>query len=79
MHGFGLSVQRNFFGVDCGVRYQQNQSDVRQLQVTSTTKTYGFDISTLITNQLSLIGSMDVMNGLGMTSTSFFLELSRRF
>lgn len=79
MHGIGMNVQRNFFGVDCGVRFQQNRSDIQLLQTTMTSKTYGFDMSALITSQLSLIGSMDVMSGWGTTSTSFFLELSRRF
>jgi hypothetical protein len=79
MNGYGINVQRNVFGVDVGVRYQQNRSEISQVQMTNTTTTFGTDISAFLTNQLTLMGSFDLMRGLGSTSRSFFIELSRRF
>jgi hypothetical protein len=79
MNGYGINVQRNVFGVDVGVRYQQNRSEISQVQMTNTTTTVGTDISAFLTNQLTLMGSFDLMRGLGSTSRSFFIELSRRF
>jgi hypothetical protein len=79
MHGYGINVQRNVFGMDIGVRYQQNSSEISQLHMKNTTTTFGTDISAFLTSQLTLMGSFDLMSGLGSTSRSFFLELSRRF
>jgi hypothetical protein len=79
MHGYGINVQRNVLGVDVGVRYQLNRSEINQVQVTNTTTTLGADISAFLTSQLTLMGSFDLMRGLGSTSRSFFVELSRRF
>ena len=79
MHGFGVTLQRNIVGVDFGLRYQQNRSVISQIQLTSTTTTVGADVSAFLTNQLTLMGSFDLMQGLGMTTRSFYLELSRRF
>jgi hypothetical protein len=79
MHGYGINIQRNIFGVDVGIRYQLNRSEIHQVQITNTTTTLGIDISAFLTNQLTLMGSFDLMRGLGSTSRSFFVELSRRF
>ena len=79
MHGYGVNVQRNLFGVDIGVRYQQNRSDIIQAQMINTTTTLGTDMFAFLSNQLTLMASFDLMRGLGSTSRSFFLELSRRF
>jgi hypothetical protein len=79
MYGYGINMQRNMYGVDIGIRYQQNRSEISQVQLTNTTTTFGADISAFLTNQLTLMGSFDLMRGLGSTSRSFFLELSRRF
>jgi hypothetical protein len=79
MHGYGINVQRNISGVDFGIRYQLNRSAINQVQVTNTTTTLGADISAFLTSQLTLMGSFDLMRGLGSTSRSFFVELSRRF
>jgi hypothetical protein len=79
MHGYGINLWRNLFGVDIGVRYQQNRSDIIQVRTTNTTTTFGADISAFLTNQLTMMASFDLMSGLGSTSRSFFLELSRRF
>jgi hypothetical protein len=79
MHGYGFNVQRNMFGVDIGVRYQQNHSDILQVSMENTTTTLGADCSVFLTNQLTLMGSFDMVRGLGSTSRSIFIELSRRF
>ena len=79
LHGYGFNVQRNVLGMDVGVRYQLNRSEINQVQMTNTTTTLGADISAFLTNQLTLMGSFDLMRGLGSTSRSFFVELSRRF
>ena len=77
--GYGFNLHRNIFGVDLGVRYQQNRSDIPQLNTINTTKTLGADCSAFLTNQLTLMASFDLMSGLGSTSKSIFIELSRRF
>jgi hypothetical protein len=79
MHGYGINVQRNVLGIDIGIRFQQNRSEMSQVQMTNTTTTIGADISAFLTRQFTLMGSVDLMRGLGSTSRSFFLELSRRF
>jgi hypothetical protein len=79
MKGYGINIQRNIFGADLGVRYQQNHSDVLQLNMTNITKTFGVDCSAFLTSQLTLMGSLDLLSGLGSTSKSIFIELSRRF
>lgn len=78
-HGYGVNVQRNFFGVDLGLRFQQNRSKILQIRTTNTTTTLGADISVFLNNQLTLMGSFDSMRGLGSNSRSLFMELSRRF
>jgi hypothetical protein len=77
--GFGINLQRNILGIDCGIRYQQNHSDIRQFTLTNTTTTFGIDIGAMISRQITLIGSFDALRGLGSNSKSLFLELSWRF
>ena len=79
MQGYGINIQRNIFGTDLGVRYQQNRSNVLQLNTTNITKTFGVDCSAFLASQLTLMGSFDLLSGLGSTSKSIFIELSRRF
>jgi hypothetical protein len=79
MHGYGFSVQRNMLGVDIGIRYQQNRSDILLVNMENTTTTLGTDCSLFITNQMTLMGSFDMVHGLGSTSKSIYIELSRRF
>lgn len=77
--GYGISLQRNIFGIDCGIRCQQNHSDIRQLTMTNTTTTFGIDLGAMISRQITLIGNFDVLNGLSSNSKALFLELSWRF
>jgi hypothetical protein len=77
--GYGINLQRNILGIDCGIRYQQNHSDIRQFTLTNTTTTFGVDIGAMISRQITLIGSFDALQGLGSNSKSLFLELSWRF
>jgi hypothetical protein len=77
--GYGINLQRNILGIDCGMRYQQNHSDIRQFTMTNTTTTFGVDIGAMISRQITLIGSFDALQGLGSNSKSLFLELSWRF
>jgi hypothetical protein len=77
--GYGINMQRNILGIDCGIRYQQNHSDIRQFSMTNTTTTFGVDIGAMISRQVTLIGSFDALQGLGSNSKSLFLELSWRF
>ena len=78
-HGYGINLQRNILGIDFGIRYQQNHSDIRQFALTNTTTTFGVDIGAMISRQITLIGSFDALQGLGSNSKSLFLELSWRF
>jgi hypothetical protein len=78
-NGYGIALQRNVFGADCGIRYQQNKSEIRQLGIINITTTLGADLSIFLTRQLTFIGSYDKMDGLGSTSRSLFMELSWRF
>jgi hypothetical protein len=78
--GYGINLQRNFIGmIDCGIRYQQNHSEIQQFALTNTTTTFGVDIGAMISRQITLIGSFDALQGLGSNSKSLFLELSWRF
>ncbi len=77
--GYGVNIQRNILGIDCGIRYQQNHSDIRRFSLTNTTTTFGVDIGAMISRQITLIGSFDALQGLGSNSKSLFLELSWRF
>ena len=79
MHGYGINIQRNVYDVDIGIRYQLNRSEIQQVHMTNTTTTLGLDFSAFLTNQLTMMGSFDLMRGLGSTSRSFFVELSWRF
>jgi hypothetical protein len=77
--GYGINMQRNILGIDCGIRYQQNHSEIRQFILKNTTTTIGVDIGAMIFRQMTLIGSFDALHGLGSNSKSLFLELSWRF
>jgi hypothetical protein len=79
MHGYGINLQRTVFGVEIGVRFQENRSEVKQLRIANTTKTVGMDISAFLSNQYTLIGSFDLMHGAGSTTRLVYVELSRRF
>jgi hypothetical protein len=77
--GYGINLQRNILGIDCGIHYQQNHSNIRQFALTSTATTFGTDIGVMISRQITLIGSVDLQHGLGYNTKSLFLELSWRF
>ena len=77
--GYGINLQRNILSIDCGIRYQQNRSDIRQFTLTNTTTTFGVDIGAMISRQITVIGSFDALHGLGSNSKSLFTELSWRF
>jgi hypothetical protein len=77
--GYGINMQRNILGIDCGIRYQRNHSDIRQFTQTNTTTTFGIDIGAMISPQITLVGSFDALQGLGSNSKSLFFELSWRF
>jgi len=78
-NGYGINMQRNILGIDCGIRYQQNHSDIRQFALTNTTTTFGVNIGAMISRQIILTGSFDALQGLGSNSKSLFFELSWRF
>jgi hypothetical protein len=77
--GYGLNLERNFFGVDLTVRYQQNQYRVLQLNQDNRGETLGMDVMALFSKHLSFVTSLDSMRGFGSNSISIFSELSWRF
>ncbi len=78
-HGYGVNIQRDFFGFDCTVRYQQSQYKIVQISQANTAQTFGADVMKLITRQLSLITSFDSIRGYGSKYFTVFSELSWRF
>jgi hypothetical protein len=77
--GYGLNLERNIFGVDLALRYQQNQYRIVQLNQNNNGETFGADIMALFSRHLSFITSLDSMRGFGPNSYSIFGELSWRF
>jgi len=77
--GYGMNVQRNFFGVDLTVRYQQNRYRILQLSQDNKGETIGADMMALFTKHLSFVMSYDSMRGFGPNSYTVFTELSWRF
>jgi hypothetical protein len=76
--GFGLNLQRDIFGVDCVVRYQQTHYKIYQLQQVNTGETFGADVMVLFTRRLSFVTSIDSMRGFGSNAFTIFSELSWR-
>jgi hypothetical protein len=77
--GYGMSVQRTFVGIDCGLRFQRYRAVLHQLDIANSSTTIGFDLSALLTSRLILFGSLDRLQTPGTASTSLYLELSERF
>ncbi len=78
--GYGVSVQRNIIDIaDVNVRYQQNSYTLKNYDDRHLSKTFGTDIIIMISRELGLMMSYDRLNGYGITSNSFFGELSVRF
>lgn len=79
VRGLGASLQRNIVGVDAGLRYQRSTITLKQLGMNQATDAFGCDAAVFLMNNLSFIGSYDLMKGLGETTQSVFAELSWRF
>jgi hypothetical protein len=77
--GYGINLQRNIYGVDATVRYQQSQYKILQFDQTSRNETFGLDIIVLLSNRLSFVTSVDATRGFGSNSNAIFSELSWRF
>lgn len=77
--GYGLTVQRNFFGADCSLRYQRSRYKIVQIETNNQSETLGADIIALLTSRLSLLASFDRVRGYGSNMNSVFTELSWRF
>ena len=77
--GYGVNLQRNVFGVDCTVRYQQSRYNILQLDESNVSQTLGADIMIFLSRQLSWITSYDGVRGYGSTMNSIFTEVSWRF
>lgn len=77
--GFGIHLQRNFFGMDCTIRYQQSRYTTLQFEQSNVSQSYGVDLAVLLTRQLSWIVTFDALRGYGSTMNSIFTELSWRF
>ncbi len=78
-HGYGVSLQRNLFGLDCGIRYQQNRSNILNLSMTAMSTTVGFDVAAIVVGNLNLIGSYDLMRESETRWNSLFMQLTWRF
>ena len=77
--GYGINLQRNVFGLDCTLRYQQSRYRILQLDETNLSKTFGADVMAFLSTHLSLIMSYDSVHGYGSVMQSVFTELSWRF
>jgi hypothetical protein len=77
--GYGVNFERNFFGVDLTLRYQQNAYTILQLNQANNGETIGADVMVPFTRQLSFMLSAESMRGFGPTSYTVFTELSWRF
>jgi hypothetical protein len=78
-HGYGVNLQRNVFGVDLTVRYQQLKYNILQLNESNQSETFGADMMVLLSNRMSWIVSYDGVSGYGSRMNSLFTELSWRF
>ena len=76
--GYGIAVQRNIVGIDCGVRFQEYRSVFQQFATINSSTTIGLDLTTMISSRLTLLGSFESLQGFGANSLSLFLELSTR-
>jgi len=77
--GYGVNLQRNIFGADVSVRYQQSRYKILQLDQTNSYEAFGMDVIVLLTNKLSFVTSVDATRGFGSNSNAVFSELSWRF
>jgi hypothetical protein len=77
--GYGVNLQKNLFGADLTLRYQQSTYSILQVDETNRSETFGADLMVLLSNRLSWIVSFDGVNGYGSTMNSLFTELSWRF
>lgn len=77
--GYGINLQRNILGADLTVRYQQSKYNIRQVDESNRSETFGADLMVFLSNRLSWIVSYDGVNGYGSTMNSLFTELSWRF
>jgi hypothetical protein len=77
--GYGVNLQRNIFGVDLTVRYQQSNYNILQLNESNRSETVGADMMVLLSNRMSWIVSYDGVSGYGSKMNSLFTELSWRF
>jgi hypothetical protein len=77
--GYGVNLQRNVFGADITVRYQQSKYNILQLDESNRSETFGADLMVLLSKRLSWIVSYDGVSGYGSRMNSLFTELSWRF
>lgn len=78
-HGYGIALQRNMFGLDCGIRYQQNRSNILNLSLSAMSTSVGFDVAALIFAKLSVVGSYNLMRETDTRWNSLFVQLTWRF
>lgn len=79
-NGYGGSVQKTILDiVDINVRYQQNTYTLKNYNDRHLSRTLGSDLVVLLTRGISFMMTYDRLNGYGITSNSFFGELSVRF
>lgn len=73
-----VSLQRTVFGTDVGFRYQRSHFVLRQVDLSSTTESFGMDLNGSFSRALTWMASVDLSTGLNDRATTVFLELSWR-